>query len=344
VVDQISDTDRRFMMHEVALQLLEHVRRLEPHHTETSLKLDLRLDAGLRVFHSAGHITEGSHAPGPRPLAAFLDLQPCADCLPDAEIFEGLLRSIDDRNLNRGAKILHELTVIQQEIEERVADPEPRVAGSERRIARFDELALHFLTDMVTLDESRHRLLANPALPHHQVCSEMVETLVSRIRRELDSTIRAEESIDLLRRHTMQEFDTDGDQGPALIQLAPMGNFPTFGDAGYLDELDELDAHAATLPLTLRAMFAPNELLHEAVVTVPSWAAGVIKLLKPTMVRSSIHRAVPRKVAETAIALWSHDPNDLYHHLDHCITAAYKLVDEDGDMLGLDSKPRPYPA
>jgi hypothetical protein len=323
--------------------LLAHVRRLEPHIGERTLLLDLRLDADGRTFHRPGHITEGSTAPGPRPLESFLFRNPCATCLPADELMPALLAAIDDRNLNRAANILYELVTVQRELGERRQELAPSLASishtaTEQLIVGLDEAAVRYLTDRMTLQESRARLLANPVLPQHSACSELVDDLLRQLDRDLSASVVKPENLELLKLHTSREFGIDPDITPVTLQLAAAAGVPSFGDPGYLDELDALDAHATLLPLTLRVLHVPQSLLEEDVVTLPAWAAAAMRLLRPNMIRSSLHRALPDKVLETAIALWSDDPVDLYHHLDHCVSAARSLVQGESPIGALDKQ------
>lgn len=331
-------------------QLLDLVRRLEPHLTPSNLLVDLRIDRDLVRFHRAGHITEGSTAPGPKPVQSFAALSPCDTCLPREELLDGLVASLDDRNLNQAVTLLQEFNEIRAELRDRADRRDPALRSGDEfiRLRALDEAAVRYLTDNITLGDARDRLLANPALPQHKHLLEQLDDLWYDTRQGLLSPEHGTQ-IALLRAHVQQDFDVSGEDTETLLQLAPVYEFPAFGDAGYFDDLDSIDAHAATLPLTLRVLFGHEHLMRMTVAVMPLWAARTIKLLKPAMVRSSLHAGLPPKVGETALKLWSDDPADLYHHLDHCVSAAHRLVGEDestgplpgADGLATQAAPRP---
>jgi hypothetical protein len=288
----------------------------------------------LRRFHRAGHVTEGSSSTGPISLAAVMELQPCLSCFNEHDSLEGLLLAIDDRNLNHAAVILHELRGIEATLNQDDLDhadgSQASLAGItisdiDGRLHKLDEIALRFLTDSVIVQGIRTQLLTNPVLPQHRFGGEMAEGLVARMHRQLVDRLSTELNLSLLRTHVVDEFGVDRDERPALVQLRAVESFPMFGDSGYLDDID---AHSAQLPLTLRVLFGPTSLLEETLLELPAWAARTMKLLQPSMLRSSIHLYLDPKIAETATALWSRDPEDLYHHLDHCVAAARSLVAE----------------
>jgi hypothetical protein len=327
--------------------LLDHVRRLEPHISESTLMLDLRVGPAGE-FHRSGHITEGSSAPGPRPVGFYQDLRPCSSCLPDDELFGALLQAIDDRNLNRAAQILHELTIVERDLGRRSDDVVSATQSDDVAIAVLDNMATRFLTDSIILADSKERLLANPVLPAHNACRVLADELIARLRSEIAQKLNSAENAALLRRRAIHEFGIEEDDTPTLVQVAPVMEFPSFGDTGFLDDADGFDDHSVYLPLTLRVMFSHESLLEESLVTMPAWAALSIKLVKPNMIRSSLHRGLPGRIAETATALWSPSTDDLYHQLDHCITAARRLVEEDipeqsvaRAALGKTRQPRP---
>lgn len=330
--------------------LLDHVRRLEPHINETTLMLDLRVGTNGE-FHRSGHITEGSSAPGPRPVGFYQDLRACSSCLPDDELFGGLLQAIDDRNLNRAAQILHELTLVERDLRNRSHELVPANQSDDVAIAVLDNMATRFLTDSIILADSKDRLLANPVLPAHNACRVLADELIARLRSEIAQRLNSTENAALLRRRAIHEFGIEEDDTPTLVQVAPVMEFPSFGDAGFLEDTDGFEDHSAYLPLTLRVMFSHESLLEEALVTMPAWAALSIRLVKPKMIRSSLHRGLPERIAETASALWSPSTDDLYHQLDHCVTAARRLVDEGQPdtsvtraALGQTRQPRPSTA
>jgi hypothetical protein len=343
-------------MGNAAEQLLDLVRRLEPHLTAQTLLLDLRVDRPntstghggssdqstmsvppVRRFHRAGHVTEGSSSTGPISLAAAMELQPCPSCFSEQDSLEGLLLAIDDRNLNHAAVILHELRGIEATLDQDDLDHGGVSAvGSiehggvlpadiDGRLRKLDEIALRFLTDSVVVQGIRTQLLTNPVLPQHRFGGEMAEGLVARMHRQLVDRLGSKLNLELLRTHVGHEFGIDGDESIALVQLRAVDSFPMFGDSG---NLDDIDAHSAQLPLTLRVLFGPGSLLEETLLEMPAWAARTMKLLQPSSLRSSIHQGLDPKIAETATALWSRDPEDLYHHLDHCVAAARSLVAE----------------
>lgn len=309
-------------------RLLAAIIQIEPHLTAGSVQFLFGVAPDGVTVHTARHhaqLTQGAPGvaatrPHPITLTEMEDLQPCERCLPEPDdryAVDSLLGALSDQNLAFAVSTLTELESLVASRTVELPDRGPA------RLDAINNLALEFYGRRLQLDALHHRLLGNPAAPQHNHSVALAATAATTLLAQHEELLADPSVQESLQLYVLAEIGIVPDEEPTLVQLLAVEPYPEYSEPSFV--LD--DDPSQMLSVTLQVLYAYDTVLDGGVATIPAWAAQTMRLLRPDQLRSLTHRGLGEKERETALALWSRDPQDLYHHLDHCVTAARRLLD-----------------